>query len=290
MADTSMPSREPLLPNGAEPSAEERLESGEVLFHPIAPFLLPEGDDRDFLCAQRLRGWAYKHINFNPHTGEVAGFARTSSDQAERLRGVLANFSRGVTAWLAAALPRYGGACEPDRASFRPEEEATRRLRPNARNDLLHVDAFPNRPARGRRILRIYANINPEEPRVWVTSEPLPRLLARYAGRVERARTGLLKQLGASVLDLLRPRHERRSPTDVFMQRLHNYLKRNLKFQQSGLRRLWKFPPGSAWLAMTDGCCHAELRGRFALEHSFFIAPEALARPDLAPAALIRAA
>jgi hypothetical protein len=284
MVETSQSSTAPL-----SPSDEERLESGEVLFHPVAPFALPNEDDRAFLFEQRLRGRAHKHITWNPHTGESAGFASAGGDQAERLSRVLADFSRGVAAWLAEALPRYRGACEPDRASFRPEEEATRRLRPNARNDLLHVDAFPTRPARGRRILRVYANLNPHEPRVWVTSEPLPRLLERFAGRIERRR-GFWRQLGSSVVDWLRPAGERRLPTDVFMQQLHDYLKRSVKFQGRGLKRLWKFPPGSAWLAMTDGCCHAELRGRFALEHSFVIAPQALIRPDLAPAALIRAA
>jgi hypothetical protein len=271
-------------------SAEERLERGEVLFHDLAPFTLPGADDRAFLREQQLRGLAHKNITYNPRSDEVSGFAWHSSEQADRLRRVLADFSAAVTGWLGDALPRYRDGCEPDRASFRPEEEATRRLRLNARNDLLHVDAFPNRPARGRRILRVYVNINPAEPRVWATAEPLPRLLERYARRVERDGKGWLLHLGAGVRDLLRPRHERRGPADVFMLRLHDYLKRNLRFQKTCPRRLWRFPPGSVWLAMTDGCCHAELRGRFALEHSFFIAPQVLARPDLAPAALIRSA
>jgi hypothetical protein len=269
--------------------AEERLERGEVLFYAVAPFPLPDGDNRSFLLEQRLGGLGRKNISYDPRTGATAGFARQGPGQAKRLQAVLARFSREVTAWLGEALPRYRAGCEPDLASFRPEEEATRRLRRNARNDLLHVDAFPNRPARGRRILRVYANLNPTEPRVWATSEPLSQLLAQYGHRVERARGGLLQRF-ASLPELLRPRHRRRSPADAFMLRLHDYLKRNTRFQQKGRRRLWKFPPGSAWLAMTDGFCHAELRGRFALEHSFFIAPEALCRPDLAPAALIRAA
>ena len=264
-------------------SAEERLERGEVLFHPVAPFPLPDSPDRAFLLEQHLGGRAHKNISYNPQTGKAAGFAWRSDEQAERLRSILASFSQAVTAWLTEALPHYRGGCEPDRASFRSEEEATRRLRPNARNDLLHIDAFPNRPARDRRILRIFANINPAEPRVWATSEPLPRLLSRYRGRIERGRGGFLQQLGGGVRDLLRPPHERRSSTDVFMLRLHDYLKRSTNFQQTGPRRLWKFPPGSVWLAMTDGCCHAELRGRFALEQSFFIAPQVLEAPGPGP-------
>ena len=35
----------------------------------------------------------------------------------------------------------------------------------------------------------------------------------------------------------------------------------------------------SAWLAMTDACSHSVLRGRYALEHSYFVAPANLALP-----------
>jgi hypothetical protein len=270
-------------------SAEERLERGELVFLAQSPFSLPQGDDLAFLHQQRLGGRFSKNITFNPHTGELTGFARQSGEQVERLRRLLADFSRAVTVWLGEAMPRYRGGIEPDRASFRTEEEATRRLRRNARNDLLHIDAFPGRPARGRRILRVFANINACEPRVWATSGPLPWVLERFGDKVKRSSVGWLHRLGAGMLGLFHRDHERSTASDLFMLRLHDYLKRNLEFQQRGPRRLWRFPPGSAWLAMTDGCAHAELRGRFALEHSFFIAPQVLALPELAPERLLAA-
>ena len=46
-------------------------------------------------------------------------------------------------------------------------------------------------------------------------------------------------------------------------------------------------PRRAAWLAFTDVCSHAVLRGRYALEHSYFVAPEALALPDESPPALL---
>jgi hypothetical protein len=288
MAGAHIPAGSSGLPDGC--SAEERLERGEILFWSVAPFALPDGDDRVFLLQQRLAGLTRKNISHNPQTGETTGFAWHSAEQAERLRTILALFSQRVTGWLAEALARYRGGCALDRATFRPEEEAIRRLRLNARNDLLHVDAFPNRPSRGRRILRIFANIHPTDPRIWATSEPLPQLLSHYRRRLERVRLGWMHQLGAKVRALLRPEHKRYSPSDMFMLQLHDTLKRDLRFQLKGTRRIWRFPPGSAWLAMTDGCTYAELRGQFALEHSFFIAPQVLACPELAPAALIEAA
>src|SRR5262249_37567066 len=159
------------------------------------------------------------------HTGATTGYVRTSDDQAEQLDRILGAFSREVTAWVAKVLPRYRGGIEPDRVSYRPEEEATRSVRLNARNDLLHIDAFPNRPARGRRILRIFANINPTEPRVWATSEPLPRLLDRYGQEAAKYRAGWLADLGENVFDLFRPRNIRPATSDRLMRRLHDYLK-----------------------------------------------------------------
>ena len=71
------------------------------------------------------------------------------------------------------------------------------------------------------------------------------------------------------------------------MLRFHDYLKANDEFQERGPKRFWTFPPGACWLAMTDTASHAVLRGRYALEHSYFIAPEALALPEESPAALL---
>lgn len=269
---------------------EHLLERGEVLYFPTCPFPLPAADDRHFLCEQRLASSFHKNISYDPRGGDVTGFARTSPEQPERLRVVLAAFASAATAWLAGVLPRYATAWEPDRATLRPEEEATRRLRLTARNDLLHLDAFPNRPSQGRRILRLFVNLNENEPRVWVTSESFARLLERYGrevGAPPGAGPAWVRRLGANVLSLLRPGRSPHAPYDAFMRRLHHFLKANDEFQERAPRRFWKFAPGSAWLVFTDGVSHAELRGRFALEHSYFIAPQTLVLPDQAPAALL---
>src|SRR5262249_52574714 len=133
-------------------------------------------------------------------------------------------------------------------------EEATRRLRLKARNDLLHLDAFPTRPSRGWRILRLFVNVNPREPRVWVTSDTFPALLKCYGARVGLPHPGLhglAGRLGRRLLGLFRLR-ARRSEYDTFMLRLHDFLKGCERFQERCRKRLWHFPPGSAWLACTD--------------------------------------
>jgi hypothetical protein len=74
------------------------------------------------------------------------------------------------------------------------------------------------------------------------------------------------------------------------MLRFHDFLKAHDEFQEKGPKRFWTFVPGSAWLAMTDVTSHAALRGRFALEHSYFVAPESLALPEESPPALLERA
>jgi hypothetical protein len=274
-------------------SPEESLERGEVLFYPQSPFPLPTGDDLHFLLQQQLGSRAHKNISYNPANGRVAGFARGDEGQTQRLETLFRAFSRQVTAWLAQTLPHYRDAWRLDMVSYRPQEEATRRLRHKARNDLLHVDAFPSRPTGGDRILRVFANINPSEPRIWVTSEPFAKLLRRYGAEVGLPGSGgpgWVERLSTGIRGWLRPGRPRRTTYDQFMLRFHDYLKMNEDFQERGPKRLWSFPPGSVWLAMTDTCSHAVLRGRYALEHSYFIPESALALPKESPAALLQAA
>src|SRR5260370_38911245 len=123
-----------------------------------------------------------------------------------------------------------------DRVSYRPLEEATRKVRLRARNDLLHVDAFPTRPTNGWRILRVFVNVNFTEPRVWVPTDPFARLLERYganAGLPTRGFTvGKALQLLREVPRLFRSGRRKRSEYDAFMVRFHNYLKANEHFQE----------------------------------------------------------
>jgi hypothetical protein len=284
------------LPGSGVPTGDvastpaEQLERGHVVFYTVCPFALPQGDAYQFLLDQRLASRAHKNISYDPHTGKTSGFARRGPGQAERLRDLLADFSRTATAWLAQPFPGYAQAWRLDRVSYRPEEEALRKLRQTARNDLLHVDAFPSRPTNGHRILRLFVNVNPTEPRVWVTSDPFARLLERYgkaAGLPSKDGADWARRLGEQVVRIFHPNRPRRSAYDSFMLRFHDYLKAHDEFQERGPKRFWSFPPGSAWLAFTDACSHAVLRGRYALEHSYFVPPEALVLPEESPPALL---
>src|SRR5438270_9827165 len=86
-----------------------------------------------------------------------------------------------MTQLLSRVLAPYASHWSLDFASFRPLEEQGRDLPLHKRNDLLHVDAFPSRPTRGGRILRVFTNLNPHEPRVWETVGPFDWLANNYA-------------------------------------------------------------------------------------------------------------
>ena len=268
----------------------ERLERGEVIYLAECPFALPQGDNREFLFAQTLGGRIHKNISYDPTTGKVGGYTKQSAEQANRLRQLLAGFAASATNWLKTQVPNYAAHWQLDRVSYRPAEEATRVLRLKARNDLLHVDAFPSRPTHGWRILRLFANINWTDPRVWVTSDPFGKLLERFAEQVGlpvSSEPTIGNRLKHGLLRLFRPKRRQRTVYDSFMLKFHDYLKANEEFQERGPKRFWSFAPGSAWLALTDTCSHAVLRGRYALEHSYFIDPRSLALPAKSPAALL---
>jgi 3-deoxy-D-manno-oct-2-ulosonic acid (Kdo) hydroxylase len=269
---------------------EERLERGDIVTFRPCPFALPSGNDLSFLMQQHLGSASHKNISYNPADHAVTGFTWHTAEQTDRLQGLLRDFSEHAGDWLAQLLPGYAKSWQLDRASLRTEEEATRKLRLTARNDLLHFDAFPSRPARGHRILRCYVNINPTDDRVWMTSETFARVLEKYGRKVglpTPAGESWARRIGQGIAGLFQPNMRARTEYDEFMLRLHHFLKTNDEFQECATRKLWHFKPGTAWLLFSDTISHAELRGQHALEHSFFVAPQSLALPGESPSIML---
>ena len=181
---------------------------------------------------------------------------------------------------------RYAGG-----APFRPLEEQGRNLRGRSRNDLVHVDSFPTRPAHGRRLLRFFTNIHPSKPRSWIISQSFGELaprMARQAGLAECAAPvppakQRLRRLLAVAARAGRIRVVERSAYDRFMLRFHNYLKDNREFQRDCPKETFEFPPGSTWIAFTDAVSHAVVSGQYALEQTFFVPVSSMVQPDKSP-------
>jgi len=262
----------------------ELLERGEILFFREPPFRLP-AEDREFLLAQQ---WTelrlHKNVSYRPSEDVLRGVPG-DSETVHRLHSIMRNYSSQVIEFLGAFLSPYAGRWILDFSSFRPLEENGRDLPLHKRNDLLHVDAFPSRPTRGGRILRVFTNLNPAKPRVWRTTGPFERLAGQYA-----ADAGLRKIADESFLSRAVQNWgarlgftAARTPYDNFMLRFHDYLKENAAFQADCPKSLLEFPPLSTWIVFTDGVAHAATSGQYALEQTFLIPPDALAAPEHSP-------
>jgi len=273
----------------------ERLEEGNILFFPKSPFELAR-EEVEFLLSQRQIGAGYhKNIAYRSTQDRLSGFVKRGADEEGTLRAIMKGYSRRVTGFLSALLPHYAASWRVDLASYRPLEEKGRDLRLRARNDLLHIDAFPTRPTNGDRILRVFTNINPTEPRVWITSENFEALAQRFARDaglpVSQGRARLpWARLGRSLARVARsvglPLIER-SLYDRCMLRFHHYLKHNRQFQESCPKRQWDFPSNSTWILFTDMVSHAVLSGQFALEQTFIISRDSLVLPEKAPVKIL---
>ena len=241
-----------------------------------------------FLLGQKQSAAGYhKNIAYRPLSNRLTGYAKERGSKKERLHTIMQRYSQTIIEFTQQLLLPYAGSLAVDFASFRPQQEAGRQIRLRARNDLLHVDSFPTRPSNGNRILRVFTNINPSEPRVWMTSETFDSLAARFAGSggmplPRRIASGpkkvLIKLARAARLHSLA-----RSPYDDWMLRFHHFLKANQEFQETCLRTQWEFPPQSTWLVFTDMVSHAVLSGQFALEQTFIVGKNALVLPERAP-------
>ena len=281
------------LPSGGpelERACGEALERGAVLFFPVTPFPLPAGD-RELLLRQRQSEAGYhKNIAYRPGSDRVTGVARGEREDAESLRRVLSDYSRRVVEFARDVFPRYSRRSRLDYASFRPQEEADRRLSTHSRNDLLHVDSFPTRPTRGDRILRVFTNVNESVPRVWRTGENFEELAGRFArpsGLLARSvRRSPLSALARAARSVGLPVRAR-PPYDEFMLRFHHFLKENSAYQENARAERMEFPAGSSWMVFTDMVAHSVLSGQFALEQTFLIARDSLWLPEKAPVAIL---
>jgi hypothetical protein len=268
----------------------EKLEQGDLLFFRQPPFPFSESH-KSFLLGVRQPNTAHhKNVSYKPSRKQVLGFERGAVNQ-EKLLEVMDSYSQNVIRFACDFLRPYAQRWQVDFASFRPIEEDGRALPIRKRNDLLHVDSFPTRPSNGNRILRIFTNLNPSQPRVWQTTDPfdvwalryaqaagLPDLVRRRRSALWPARRRLVRATRAVGIPLVH-----RPAYDEFMLRFHHYLKSNQEFQSDCPKSTWEFPPNSTWLVFTDLVPHAVLSGRYALEQTFLISREAMLLPERAP-------
>ncbi len=219
-----------------------------------------------------------KNVSFNVHTGRIDG-ALGDPATFERLRALMARYSAWASDVLGAFFPAYSEAMEFGRTSFRPRsvQEAPRSRRKDDRR--LHVDAFTSQPVAGRRILRVFSNVDPSgASRDWAVGDGFENYARRFLKRSRRLLPG-----EAAVLEGLTLTKSRRTDYDQIMLTMHDAAKSDRTYQRTAPRKFISFPPGATWVAFTDQAPHAAIGGQCALEQTFYLPIDALHDPATSP-------
>ncbi len=247
-----------------------------MLWLPQLSFSLLEAERR-FLTPAAADGKS-KNISLDPASGRLAGTAFMDTDRAE-LGAMLARFAGGARALVEGLFPLYSPALEGRLVSYRPMGVSGRHTSAKKDDTRLHVDAFASRPNQGRRILRVFTNLNPEGgPRVWDIGEPFDDFAARFVTRVPR--------YSAAAAKLLRQLHitkSLRTEYDHVMLNLHDLGKLDRDYQANCPKIRFEFPPGSTWICFSDQVLHAALAGQYMMEQTFFLPVTAMEQPQRSP-------
>jgi 3-deoxy-D-manno-octulosonic acid hydroxylase-like protein len=248
------------------------LEGGQVLYFPHLAFALRDAEKK-LLTPDLFRGRA-KNISLDP-SGRLKHAAGNDPD----LQAMMQRFALGAVGLIGGLFPNYAPKLERARTSYRPVEIAGRKSSPIHDDTRLHVDAFPTRPMRGRRIMRLFTNVHPGDlPRVWNVGEPFADMAAKILPRVKEPHA-----LAALVRAATFQTRGLRSRYDDLMMGLHDNAKLDMDYQRATAKTEIRFPPGSTWLCYTDQVMHAALSGQFVLEQTFHLDIDAMAEPETAP-------
>jgi hypothetical protein len=269
--------RPEVAPSDTERHARE-LESGAVLVLPRLAFALSR-DEQRFLDVRWSDG---KAKNISLECDAIKGARGDAADLAA-LAAMIARFAADASALIAALFPRYAPYLARARTSYRPHGAAGRAVSWRKDDTRLHVDAFPSRPNRGVRILRVFCNVNPSgEDRVWRVGEPFEAMAQRLLPRVRSMRPG-----EAAVLSALRVTKSPRSEYDHLMLGLHDAAKADRAYQQTSPQREARFAPGTTWICFSDQVMHAASSGQYMLEQTTHLPIEALYEPQRSPLAVL---
>jgi hypothetical protein len=194
----------------------------------------------------------------------LANTSCTGQDAAA-LTQLMAEFSARADTLLRKLLPSYEPSLRRGRTSLRPVEVSGRVTSWRKDDTRLHVDSFPATPTQGRRILRVFSNVNPGgRPRRWRVGEPFATVAQRFWSRLQAPLPG-----SGLLLRLLRATKSRRTRYDHFMLQLHDRMKEDTDYQAHAEQWVQDFSAGSTWVCFTDQVSHAAMSGQHQFEQTF---------------------
>lgn len=257
------------------PDALDALEEGRVLFFPALAFHVLKEEER--LLDPHFAG-SSKNISFDPRSRQLKGVEGSDVD-ATAIAAMMSRYSTWSHDLMCSLCPQYTGTLEFGRTSFRPVEIRGRAKSKRKDDSRLHVDAFPSVPTGGKRILRVFSNVNPDnKPREWRLGPPFDAVAERFLPRISRQWPGsapLLRALGIT--------KALRSPYDHIMLGLHDAMKADDNFQASADQSAFLFPPGSTWAVFTDRAAHAGMSGQHVFEQTFYLKVAAMGDESRSP-------
>jgi len=256
------------------------LERGKVLYFPKLAFPI-EGPEKALLDPA-IADPTRKNISLEPAGGALRGVLGDAATQSA-VRALVARYQASAHSLVDGLLPEYRGKLRAAPTSLRLMQVETRHTSWRKDDSRLHVDAFPSRPNRGERILRVFTNVNPHGlPRVWRVGEPFEQMARRFLPRIKPQMPG-----SAWLLELLHVTKSRRSEYDHLMLNLHDCMKADLDYQKSSPQETLPFPPGSVWVCFSDQTAHAVMSGQFMLEQTFFLPADAMVQRECAPIGIL---
>jgi hypothetical protein len=253
------------------------LENGHVLVLPKLAFELLD-DERRFLSP----GWSNDRAKNISLDGAALKGARGDAEDLAALAQMIARFATCAAELVTALFPRYAPYVKRARTSYRPQPAVGRALSWRKDDSLLHIDAFPSRPNRGERILRVFCNVNPGADRVWRVGESFAAMARRFLPRIRPQLPGT-----APLLAGLHVTKGRRSEYDHLMLGLHDRAKADAAYQRSCAQQVVRFPPGTTWLCFSDQVMHAAVSGQHMLEQTIHLPLVALYEPGNSPLAVL---
>jgi hypothetical protein len=255
------------------------LEAGKVLYFPNIGFTPTQAERR--LFSPEVRDPKSRNISLDPK-GVLKGGAGEADTQAA-LAAMIGRFQAQASAMLETLFPDYIKYLKQGPTSFRPMQVETRAQSWRADDRRLHVDAFPSRPNRGERLLRVFTNVNPEgQPRVWRVGQPFEEVAKRFLPQLKPYSAWQAKLMhGLGVTKSLR------SEYDHLMLQLHDAMKSNPEYQEKAPQVTFGFPPGSTWICFSDQASHAVMSGQYMMEQTAQLPAARQYEPEASPLAIL---
>ena len=267
----------PEMPADVQDAAVRAIEGGGVVVLPRAVFVLSDAERR-FLSPAWSDGRA-KNVSLE---GDKLKGARGDAGDLAELAAMVGRFARDAAGLVSALFPRYAPYVKRARTSFRPQPAVGRDVSWRKDDSRLHVDAFPSRPNRGERILRVFSNVNPGEPRVWRVGELFEVMARTLLPRIKAQLPG-----SAALLAALLVTKSPRSEYDHLMLGLHDSAKADMAYQRDSEQHVVAFAPGTTWLCFSDQVMHAAVSGQYMLEQTIHLPLSALYDRSRAPLAIL---